>query len=86
MIGHDIAYKVEALEMKSDKIRSLVFALYMALYECDSADPAEFIGAYDVLEDFVIDLNRELALLTKQAFEALRSDAPVSSSALAEKE
>lgn len=76
MTGHDIAYKVEELEIKSSKLRSLTFALYMALYECESADPAEFIGAYDVLEDLVIDLNRELSLLTKQAFEALRSDKP----------
>lgn len=71
---YDIAHALDTLELKSEKIRSLTFALYAAIYECENIDRSEFIGAYDVLEDLVIDLNRELSLLTKQAFEELRAD------------
>ena len=68
----DIAFEIEAVHTKSEKLRDLQQALFVAIYRQKEYEPQEFEWAFVVLDEIANDIAADLKELTDTAFDQMR--------------
>lgn len=75
MTMKEIAYKIEELQIKAEKIHSLNEALFAAIYCQNEFSKKTYEWAFVSFSDMTMELRNELEDLTNKAFDSFRQDA-----------